>query len=157
MMAWLAIVRHGEAAPGTPDAERRLTPRGEREAHSAGRWLAGRETFTGARIWTSPLRRAQQTADVIAQAMSGTAETVDGITPDDDVLALIERLTLFDDPRPLIIVSHMPLVGTLAGRLVDGAPGVGLAFPTAGIALLEAEVWAAGCASLQAFVAPPHG
>jgi phosphohistidine phosphatase SixA len=155
-MGWLAIVRHGEAGPGTPDAERRLTQLGEREAKSAGHWLAARPELDGARAWTSPYHRARQTAAAVNDAMCCELETVDGITPDDDVDLLIEKLTALDVSRPLIIVSHMPLVGLLTGRLVEGAASGGLAFPTAGVALLEAEVWAAGCASLKAFVSPPH-
>lgn len=155
-MGWLAVVRHGEAGPGNPDSERRLTQRGEREAHAAGRWLAARPELQGAVVWASPYRRAQQTAQAVVDATRCELVTVDTITPDDDVDALVERLTALDVSRPFIIVSHMPLVGALVGRLVDGSPGAGIAFPTAGAALLEAEVWAAGCASLKAFVGPPY-
>lgn len=155
-MGWLAIVRHGEAAPGRPDPERRLTQRGEAEARGAGEWLAARSELEDAMVWASPYRRAQQTAQAVVDATRGEFQTVDAITPDDNVDVLIERLTTFDASRPLIIVSHMPLVGLLTGRLVDGAASAGVMFPTAGIALLEADVWAAGCATLKAFVAPPH-
>nr|WP_110655019.1 phosphohistidine phosphatase SixA [Salinicola halimionae] len=155
-MGWLAIVRHGEARPGTPDFERRLTQLGEQEAKSAGHWLASRPEFDGARVWTSPYHRARQTAQAVNGAMRCKLETVDGITPDDDVDFLIEKLTTLDMSQPLIIVSHMPLVGLLTGRLVEGAASGGLAFPTAGVALLDAEVWAAGCATLKTFVSPPH-
>ena len=53
-----------------------------------------------------------------------------------------------------MLVSHMPLVGDLAGLLVEGAPAQGLGFPTAAIAELEADVWAAGCAQLKRFTQP---
>ncbi|WP_342594104.1 phosphohistidine phosphatase SixA [Salinicola lusitanus] len=155
-MGWLAVVRHGEAGPGRPDRGRRLTPRGEHEAQGAGRWLAARPELEGAMVWASPYDRAQQTAQAVVEATRCDLETVDTITPDDDVDALVERLTALEVSRPLIIVSHMPLVGALVGRLVEGSPGAGIAFPTAGIALLEADVWAAGCATSRAFVGPPY-
>jgi len=169
-MGWLAIVRHGEAGPGSPDAERRLTLLGEREAKGAGAWLASRSELAGARVWASPYRRAHQTAKAIVDALASEArsgagsaeleaaeiETVEGVTPEDNVAELIERLARLDVSRPLIIVSHMPLVGLLTGRLVEGSASAGLAFPTAGVALLEAEVWAGGCATLKTFVSPPH-
>lgn len=155
-MGYLAIVRHGEAAPGQPDHERHLTLRGEAEASSVGEWVARTPSLAGALLWSSPYRRAQQTARAIAGTSGLTLETVEGMTPDDDIDALIERLARWDAVRPLIVVSHMPLVGALAGRLVDGGTFAGMAFPTAGIALLEADVWAAGCATLKAFVGPPH-
>lgn len=153
-MGWLAVVRHGEAGQGRPDAARQLTRRGEQEALQAGQWLASRPALSGATIWSSPYLRARQTARAIADAVDGDIETVGGVTPDDDVGALVERLTLLDGSRPLILVSHMPLVGLLTGRLTEGASHSGAMFPTAGIALLEADVWAAGCASLRAFVSP---
>jgi len=153
-MGWLAVVRHGEAGSGSPDAERQLTKRGEREASEAGRWLASQTVLSGATIWASPYRRAQQTAQAIAVAMHGAIETAEGMTPDDDLNVLVERLTGFEASQPLIVVSHMPLVGMLVGRLTEGAPNAAVMFPTAGIALLEADVWAAGCASLKAFVSP---
>lgn len=155
-MGWLAIVRHGEAGPGSPDSERRLTRRGEQEAQGAGEWLAIRPELSNATVWASPYRRAQQTAQAVIDATGGKFETVDTITPDDSVDALVERLTALDVSRPLILISHMPLVGLLAGRLADGSPGGGIVFPTAGIALLEADVWAAGCATVKAFVGPPY-
>lgn len=154
MMGWLAIVRHGEAAPGSPDAERRLTTRGEEEAKAAGEWLTTQQVLEGARLWASPYHRAQQTAQAVSDATGCDIETVDGITPDDDLHALVERLTALEMSRPLIIVSHMPLVGMLTGRLTEGVSSAGVVFPTAGIALLEAQVWAAGCATLKAFVSP---
>lgn len=155
-MGYLAIVRHGEAVLGRPDAERRLTPRGETEAASAATWLAARPELTGAMLWTSPFVRARQTAEAVGRATGLQPETVDGVTPDDEVDSLIERLTLHKPSTPLIIVSHMPLVGLLAGRLIEGPSSHGVAFPTAGIALLEGDVWAAGCARLAVFMAPPH-
>ncbi|WP_189445608.1 phosphohistidine phosphatase SixA [Salinicola rhizosphaerae] len=155
-MGYLAIVRHGEAAMGHPDAERRLTRRGEVEAASAGAWLAACPELAKAQLWSSPFARARQTASAVSQATGLECETVDGVTPDDDVDSLIERLTGHAPSTPLIIVSHMPLVGLLAGRLIEGPASHGVAFPTAGIALLEGDVWAAGCARLAAFIAPPH-
>lgn len=58
-MIWL--LRHGEAADGSPDAERPLTAKGERQARDAGRALAK----LGVRIdvcMSSPKVRAADTA-----------------------------------------------------------------------------------------------
>ena len=48
----------------------------------------------------------------------------------------------------------MPLVGDLTACLVDGLRSQGLGFATAAVATLEAEVWAAGCASLESYMTP---
>ncbi|WP_110687855.1 phosphohistidine phosphatase SixA [Salinicola aestuarinus] len=154
-MRHLAIVRHGEAGFGSPDPERQLTPTGQDEAGSAATWLAECPELAGAQVWASPFHRAQQTASVIAARLGATVETVDGLTPEDDPQALIERLLTDEPTQAVILISHMPFVGELTAQLVEGRAS-GVTFPTAGIALLDAEVWAAGCATLQAFVGPPH-
>ncbi|WGI26814.1 phosphohistidine phosphatase SixA [Halomonas alkaliantarctica] len=151
------IMRHGEAAPGYPDQARRLTSHGEREAEKMARWLAKRvaagELFTP-RIYASPFARAQQTAQTLCDALGASLETLDFITPDDSPQAVSDWLLEQPESAPIMLVSHMPLVGDLAGLLVEGSPAQGIGFPTAAIAELEAEVWAAGCAQLKRFTQP---
>ncbi|MDW7747204.1 SixA phosphatase family protein [Halomonas sp.] len=81
----LLIMRHGEAAPGGPDAERELTPRGEEEARRMGRWLAAREELDlpRLRLLASPYVRARQSAAWIAEPLGLEIETLPIITPDD--------------------------------------------------------------------------
>ncbi|PRY66167.1 phosphohistidine phosphatase SixA [Vreelandella songnenensis] len=156
-MSSLLIMRHGEAAPGFPDSKRALTPRGEQEAAAMGHWLAKR-TEQGELampvVYASPYVRAQQTAELIAKALGCPVATLDVITPDDDPAGVSEWLLNQPDGAPIMLVSHMPLVGELTGLLVEGKAGQGVGFATAAIAELEAEVWAAGCAYLKRFTAP---
>ncbi|TLF47810.1 phosphohistidine phosphatase SixA [Halomonas urmiana] len=152
----LLIMRHGEAAPGAPDAERALTARGEREAERMGRWLASRTDLdaTRLRLVASPYRRARQTAAWIAAPLGLEVETLALITPDAPPGTVIDWL--LDEPgdRPLLLVSHMPLVAALTGLLVEGRAECGPGFVTAAVAELEAEVRAAGCARLRRLVSP---
>ncbi|HYH59298.1 MAG TPA: histidine phosphatase family protein [Thermoleophilaceae bacterium] len=65
-MIWL--LRHAEAAEGSPDAERELTETGERQARSAGLALKA----LGARVdvcLTSPKVRASETARLACEAL----------------------------------------------------------------------------------------
>ena len=65
-MIWL--LRHGEAEDTTPDAERRLTDKGERQSRAAGRALAE----LGVEIelcLTSPKVRARDTAALACEAL----------------------------------------------------------------------------------------
>ncbi|MET0511640.1 MAG: histidine phosphatase family protein [Thermoleophilaceae bacterium] len=65
-MLWL--LRHGDAAEGSPDAERPLTEKGERQSRAAGRALAA----LGVRIdacMTSPKVRAADTAKLACEAL----------------------------------------------------------------------------------------
>lgn len=151
------IMRHGEAAPGFPDHARPLTPRGEREAETMARWLASRiEQGELARptLYASPYLRAQQTAQRISDALGAPLNTLPFITPEDPPGDVSEWLLNHPFDTPIMLVSHMPLVGDLAGLLVEGAPSQGVGFPTAAIAELEADVWAAGCAQLKRFTQP---
>ena len=151
------IMRHGEAAPGFPDHARLLTPSGEREADTMARWLASRVEqgeLTLPMLYASPYVRAQQTAQRISDALGVPLNTLSFITPEDPPSDVSEWLLTHRDDAPIMLVSHMPLVGDLAGLLVEGAPSQGVGFPTAAIAELEADVWAAGCAQLKRFTQP---
>lgn len=152
----LLIMRHGEAAPGRPDAERVLTPRGKAEARRMGRWLAERGDLdlTGLRLLTSPYERARQTAAYIADPLGAEIALLPLITPDDPPEAVVEWLLAEADGRPMMLVGHMPLVAALTGLLVEGRGDVGPAFPTAAVAELASEVWATGCARLLDFMDP---
>lgn len=154
-MSRLWIMRHGEAANGTPDSARRLTLRGEQEAAGMARRLAQHQHDGGpvvTRIIASPFVRAQQTAESMSEALGLEVETLDGITPEGAPQAFCDWL--IEQPGNLLVVSHMPLVAELTGLLVEGRADQGRAFPTAGIAELDAEVWAGGCARLVGFTAP---
>ncbi|WP_254275334.1 phosphohistidine phosphatase SixA [Halomonas sp. 3H] len=150
----LLVMRHGEAGPGRPDAERELTGRGGDEARRVAAWLAGRSDLAGLRLLASPYRRARQTAGLVGEALGAAVETLPIITPDDDPAAVAGWLIEQPEGRPLLLVSHMPLVGALAGLLVEGRTDRGPGFPTGAVAELEADVWAGGCARLTRFTAP---
>src|SRR5260370_960377 len=65
-MIWL--LRHGEAAEGSPDAERPLTEKGERQARGAGLALA-RLGVNVEVCLTSPRVRAVDTARLACEAL----------------------------------------------------------------------------------------
>lgn len=152
----LLIMRHAQAQPGHPDAARTLTAHGEREAARMGAWLAARDDLARAslRLLASPYVRAQQTAARVAAPLGLEVEPLALLTPDDAPGDVVEWLLAEPDDRPILLVSHMPLVAALTARLVEGHGGRGPAFPTAAVAELEAEVWAAGCARLVGFTEP---
>ena len=62
-MTMVYLVQHGdkERLPGDPG----LTALGRQQAARTGRWLGGRGVRA---LWTSPMRRARETADCIAAA-----------------------------------------------------------------------------------------
>ena len=65
-MLWL--LRHGEAADGSPDAERPLTEKGERQARAAGQALSALRVEMDACL-TSPRVRAADTARLACEPL----------------------------------------------------------------------------------------
>jgi phosphohistidine phosphatase len=65
-MIWL--LRHGEAEDGSPDAERKLTEKGERQARAAGAALAKVDCKIDACL-TSPKVRAADTAKLACELL----------------------------------------------------------------------------------------
>ena len=73
-MIWL--LRHGDAAEGSPDAERPLTERGEEESRVAGAALAALGVKLDACV-TSPKLRALDTARITREQLDGVEPVVD--------------------------------------------------------------------------------
>ena len=65
------IVQHGEKQPFPGDPG--LTCKGRQQAASAGRWIS--EQFTVDALWSSPLRRATETASEISPWVGCTVRT----------------------------------------------------------------------------------
>ncbi|MCW3010480.1 MAG: phosphohistidine phosphatase [Solirubrobacterales bacterium] len=124
----LWFLRHGDAEPhGTrPDAERRLTPRGEEQSVLAGRALAALEC-SFAHVFASPRVRARDTARLACPPL--------GVEPvEHDPLArgfsrgdALELLLAVGPDEALLVVGHEPdfsqVVHDLTGARVDFKKG----------------------------------
>jgi phosphohistidine phosphatase len=113
----LILLRHAQAEDGTPDAARRLTPRGERDAALIARWITRRLPERNVSLLSSPTRRTRQTADAFGRRY----ELSDRIGPLAGVEDVID-LTGWPDRRDgvLIIVGHQPWIGEVIATLVSG-------------------------------------
>ena len=141
-MIWL--LRHAEAADGTPDAERPLTERGEEQARAAGAAMVAMGVEVDACI-TSPKVRAAETARLACAAL-GVPVEVDALLeggPFDPESVAAGR-------ENVLLVGHDPdfsmAVHRLTGAQVRMAKG-GLAGVDAGelAALLRPDDLAAIC------------
>ena len=119
----LVLVRHAqaiEAAPGLADADRWLTGKGRRIARKVGAWLAKPKRRPVA-IWTSPLVRAVQTAEILA----GAFELTDGVSvcselsPGRDPGDLLRVLAGHEDTSPLALVGHEPTLSLVVTSLLS--------------------------------------
>jgi len=132
----LYLVRHAEAAPGSPDELRPLTEAGRRAARELGNRLAG-EGLVDA-VVTSPLLRARETAAAIARvAGAGGQPAVDeglapGATPESVLAAVLGR------GERVVVVAHQPdctrIAAAFTGEELEFAPGDMIAFEIAATA-----------------------
>jgi phosphohistidine phosphatase len=122
----LYLMRHGIAVtadqPGVEsDGERALTPKGIKRMRRAVRGLR-RLGISFDAILTSPLVRARQTAEIVADTL-GLADHLDEIpelTPENSVDRLVSGLTRFRDKKNLLLVGHNPLLTNVASFLIAG-------------------------------------
>jgi phosphohistidine phosphatase len=122
------LLRHGEAedfAPGPSrgDEERELSPRGIDRLRSACTVYA-RIVGATPRILHSPLVRARQTAEILANACgpgSSLTELAE-LKPGGRAVALIDQVQgeYLDGLDSLVFVGHEPLLGDLLGLLTSG-------------------------------------
>jgi len=137
----LYLVRHAEAIErsGTmPDANRYLTPKGR----SAFRRIARRVRKAGIApsvIFTSPLLRAVQTAEILAERLKhkGPVSAVKALSPGFDLKALRLLLAGAGNPREAAFVGHEPDLGDLAATLL-AIPG-GIPLRKGAVLALEAD------------------
>ena len=117
------IVRHAVAAERGPaypdDARRPLTPSGMEKFRKVAKGLAWLDVRVD-RILTSPLVRARETADILAEFLPGPPPVIetDALAPGatyDDLRAHMEE---FRRCLSVALVGHEPDVGQLAARLL---------------------------------------
>ncbi|MBT2340469.1 MULTISPECIES: phosphohistidine phosphatase SixA [Pseudomonas] len=150
MKLW--VLRHGEAEPygSRPDPERALTADGREEVLRSAAQLIGQPL---AAIYASPYRRAQQTAQLVREALGFGPQliTVNWLTPDSRPQKVLEYL---DDQGDVLLVSHNPLVGSLLGLLQHGHLQQPVHVQTAGLAELEGDLPLAGAMRLKSLKHP---
>ena len=150
MKLW--VLRHGEAEPyGTrPDSERALTDHGRKEVLSSAARLMGQPLTA---IYASPYLRAQQTAQLVREALGFEPEirTVEWLTPDTDPDKVAEQLVSVSN---VLLVSHNPLVGHLLSYLQHGAGHPPEKVSTAGLAEIKGEELLIGSMKLDSIKHP---
>jgi phosphohistidine phosphatase len=126
------LVRHAHAEKGDPDELRPLSERGRDEARAVARQLAGHDT-PPAVVLTSPLLRARQTAEPIADAVGADLRVDDRLAPGATPAALLKVLDGYDGP--VAVVGHQPDFSEIAFELIGEDPG----FPTGGVAEIQLD------------------
>lgn len=114
------LCRHAQAAPGEPDDLRELTRKGVEQARALAERLAALPEPPTA-VLSSPLVRARQTADAIAEALGTTTEPRDELFPGATVASL--RRALAGRQGSVAVVGHQPDCSEIALALTGRDPG----------------------------------
>jgi phosphohistidine phosphatase len=150
MKLW--VLRHGEAVPygSCPDSERELTDHGRKEVLNSAAHLIGQPLTA---IYASPYLRAQQTAQIVREALGFEPEirTVEWLTPETDPDKVTDQLVSVSN---VLLVSHNPLVGNLLSYLQHGAGYPPEKVSTAGLAELESPELLIGSMNLNSLKHP---
>ena len=133
----IVIVRHAEAEEAIPDAGRKLTKRGKKEFRRSAKALV-RMAGPLDRIYTSPLVRAQETADLLARAQPRIrVREEEQLSPGGRLQALkrwIER-----QKGTIAVVGHEPQLGALAAMLIGARAGASVKLNKGGACLIEID------------------
>ncbi len=132
----LILMRHGKAEegrPDLPDRDRGLTPQGHDRVAAAARALRGRLVKKERlHIWSSDLRRAKETAEIIAAAYDGSEVRLMAEIGHGKLEAVVESWADLSPKDTLLIVGHEPDMGLWSARIANVVlpfrPGAAAAF-----------------------------
>jgi len=125
------LLRHAEAIDETlelRDPDRHLTPRGREQARRLGdrmRWHDCAPTH----VWTSPLARAVQTAELVAANLHTDAcvEIVPTLAPDGSPRTVAAAVRALPAGSAVLLVGHEPTLSAVGALLVGAHDFEGLA------------------------------
>jgi phosphohistidine phosphatase len=117
------LVRHAAAIDETlelRDPHRHLTPEGRTQARGLGdrlRWHDCEPTH----IWTSPLVRAVQTAELVAAGLGSTVavDVIPSLAPSESPRSVVDALAALPVGAHVIVVGHEPGLSAVAALLVS--------------------------------------
>jgi phosphohistidine phosphatase len=138
----LYLIRHAIAAERGeewPDDDKRpLTARGVARFTEVVEGLKKLEAGVD-EIFTSPLVRAKQTAELLAAGLPGkpTVKILDALTPGHTPGSLMAQLARTARRRRIALVGHEPSLGELAAHLIGA--GRALPFKKGGVCRIDVE------------------
>jgi phosphohistidine phosphatase len=139
----LYLVRHGIATQRlggaiTTDAQRPLTEEGRNETRVVASALR-RLGVAPDLIVSSPLVRAFQTAEILAEVLtrSTQVELCEALAPGGNASDLYKALRSFKEANEIFLVGHEPDMGRLAGTLLWAGPELDIPFKKAGVCRVD--------------------
>lgn len=154
-------MRHGIAVPRSStairsDHGRRLTQKGAKKIRRAAKGL-GHLKISFDLILTSPLPRARQTAQIVAEAfdLEEKLEQMSELRPEGTPQALLAGLTPYRKLKRILLVGHQPLLGKAASFLLADGKEIRINLKKGGVCLIELEELRAGGPALLHWLLNP--
>ncbi|MGI0066729.1 MAG: phosphohistidine phosphatase SixA [Nitrosotalea sp.] len=136
----LLILRHGEAgrhslSPG--DSKRQLTSEGKQEIVDLSNGLQSLKIKLDY-IFTSPLSRAKQTAEIVAKSLkySGKIEEIDSLKPESSRLEFYSILSKLKRDSVVLVVGHEPYLSEMISEAISQS-GCRIRLKKAGLARIR--------------------
>lgn len=154
----LFILRHGEAGARMTDAamdsDRALTANGRTEIQKVGRSLK-ESGLKPRQVITSPLRRARETAEIIAHTLKiPVLEEWDDLKPNGNRESVYKKLAKIEEGTSVVLVGHEPYLTSMIGEII-GAPDAQLVLKKGGLAKVRVSSFAPRvCGELRWLLTP---
>ncbi len=133
----LLIIRHGKAEDRSStkdDTKRQLTKKGKEEFNdfvsSVKEELTTENTI---HVWTSPLKRAKQTASIVSEQLGWPKADTKEFIAAGDFKALMDEVANLDPDTRVVLVGHKPTLG----QWVEKLTGSEYSFKKGGMALVS--------------------
>ena len=119
----LLVLRHGEAGRRSPlpgDSKRSLTTEGKQEIVDLSNGLTSLELKLDY-IFTSPLLRAKQTAEIVAKSLKykGKVEELDALKPEGSKLEFYSALSRMKQDSMILVVGHEPYLSEMISEAIS--------------------------------------
>lgn len=119
-MMRLYFLRHGIAEDhASSDAERRLTDKGIAQLEDAARLFRGLDLHLK-HLYSSPLVRARQTAEIVGKALDVDVQIRKEVGPGFNVAAVAVLARDLGHEDEALFVGHEPDFSTVVGALIGG-------------------------------------
>ena len=155
----LYLVRHAIAAERgsewPDDNKRPLTERGISRFKEVVKGLRHLDVAVD-EIFTSPLLRARQTAELLAAGLDGKppVKVLEALAPGHSFTSFMSQLAKVAKRRRVVLVGHEPDLGELAAHLIGA--GRALAFKKGGVCRIDIGSLSSRRAGSLIWFFPPH-
>ena len=145
----LYLLRHADAdTVAETDDERALSEKGESQAKKVAR-LCEAQSLTRVRILASPVRRALQTADIVARHLNLELTVVPWLACGMRPQKALDELREYADEKAVMFVGHEPDFSTLAAHLLGMPSSAQIEIRKASLTLLAVQSLEKGGARLD--------